>query len=227
MSEQVLVVPASRFYWVGGFNGFSSDWQRYGPVLLDPNYLQFLPRDQAEYDPTYKQLIPYVVLCHAGRLFHYRRVGGSEKRLTARRSIGLGGHINPCDSQSGNDAYRTGMLRELAEEADLPSYQETILGVLNDDRTLVGRVHVGIVHLLTLSEPRVFLREPSLAAGGFASVEELRRQAGDFESWSQFLLEAWPSLDGSSAPSVEIYSPNNSASSTPSTSTPSIARSST
>ena len=227
MSEQVLVVPASCFYKLGGFNGFSSDWQRYGPVLLDPNHLQFLPRDQAEYDPTYKQLIPYVVLCHAGRLFHYRRVGGSEKRLTARRSIGLGGHINPCDCQSGNDPYRAGLLRELAEEADLPSYEETILGILNDDRTLVGRVHVGIVHLLTLSEPRVLLREPTLAAGGFASVEELRRHASDFESWSQFLLEAWPSLCRSSTPGVGVYSANNSASSTPSPSTPSIARSST
>ncbi|MFQ3651343.1 MAG: phosphoesterase, partial [Gemmataceae bacterium] len=192
MSEQVLVVPAKRFYDLGGFDGFSPEWQRYQEVLLDPNYLQFRPRDQAEYDPSFKQLIPYLVLCYDGRLFHYRRVGGSEKRLSARRSIGLGGHINPCDAQLGSDIYRAGMLRELAEEAELPTYQETIIGIINDDRTLVGRVHLGIVHLLMLSEPRVQLREPSLAAGGFASVDELRPHANDFESWSLFLLEAWP-----------------------------------
>jgi predicted NUDIX family phosphoesterase len=194
MSEQVLVVPATRFYSLGGFDGFSTEWNRYREGLLDPNYLQFRPREQAEYDPTYKQLIPYIVLCHAGRIFHYRRVGGGEKRLTARRSIGLGGHINPCDYQPGTDPYRAGMIRELVEEADLPAYQERTIGIINDDRTLVGRVHVGIVHLLTLSEPRVTLRESTLAAGGFATVEELRTQASDFESWSQFLIEAWPRL---------------------------------
>jgi predicted NUDIX family phosphoesterase len=86
------------------------------------------------------------------------------------------------------------MIRELVEEADLPAYQERTIGIINDDRTLVGRVHVGIVHLLTLSEPRVTLRESTLAAGGFATVEELRTQASDFESWSQFLIEAWPRL---------------------------------
>jgi predicted NUDIX family phosphoesterase len=194
MSEQVLVVPAARFYALGGFDGFCPDPEPYCQTLLDPAYLSFRPRDQAEYDPTYKQLIPYIVLCHEDRIFHYRRVGGSEKRLTARRSIGLGGHINPCDQASGGDVYRAGMLRELREEAVLAPYTEHVVGLINDDRTLVGRVHVGIVHVLALSEPRVILREANLQAGGFASPEELAPHAADFETWSQFLLQAWPSL---------------------------------
>jgi predicted NUDIX family phosphoesterase len=194
MSERVLVVPTAALREAGLFQGLSDRVDHYLPRLLRPELLRYLPRDVAEDDPTHKQLIPYVVLRHAGRVFHYLRgAGGGEKRLHARRSIGIGGHIAADDGAVEDGAYRNGMLRELAEEVEIAGpYSERCVGLINDDSTPVGQVHLGIVHVLDLAEPRVASREAALAEGGFAPLAELRRDREAFETWSRFLLEgAW------------------------------------
>jgi predicted NUDIX family phosphoesterase len=190
MSEQVLVVPAAALHEAGLFHGFSDRVEHYLPRLLDASLLRYLPRDEAEVDPSFKQLIPYIVLRHGSRVLHYTRAGGGEKRLHAKRSIGIGGHISSSDGGVTAEAYRAGMLRELAEEVALEGgYQERCIGLINDDRTPVGQVHLGIVHLLELQLPRVESREAALLVGGFARVADLRLQREAFETWSQFLLD--------------------------------------
>jgi predicted NUDIX family phosphoesterase len=189
MSEQVLALPVALLREVGIFQGFHAETEQQLARLCHSPGLCFLPRDEAENDPTFKQLIPYLVLRHRGEVFHYRRGGGGgEKRLAAQRSIGLGGHITSADG-SPTQAYRAGLLRELAEEVEIGDYRERCIGLINDDRTPVGRVHLGIVHLLDLKSATVRCLEDSLAAGGFASLGELRQQIETFETWSQFLLE--------------------------------------
>jgi predicted NUDIX family phosphoesterase len=85
------------------------------------------------------------------------------------------------------------MFREVAEEVHLDSsYEERCLGLINDDSTPVGQVHLGIVHVFELAEPKVRRREQALTRAGFAPVAELRRQQDEFESWSRFVLEALP-----------------------------------
>lgn len=188
MSERVLVVPAARLREAGPFHGFSDRVEHYLPRLLDPAQMRFLPRDEAEHDPSYKQLIPYLVLRHGGAVFHYRRRGGGEKRLAQRRSVGIGGHICSDDGDLAG-AYRRGLLRELAEEVELQDgYTERCVGLINDDRTPVGQVHLGIVHILDLQAPQARCREEALVESGFAAVSELRRDLEAFETWSQFLL---------------------------------------
>lgn len=190
-AERVLVVPTARFHAAGHFHGFSADVDRYFPHLLEPTGLQYLPREQAENDPSFKQLIPYVVLRSGGSVFHYTRgAKGTEARLHARRSVGIGGHVRAEDGVAAADAYRAGLLRELEEEVDAPpAVAEGIIGLINDDRTPVGSVHLGIVHVFDLPEPRATLRDPALTAGGFAPLSELARTPEAFETWSQFLLE--------------------------------------
>jgi predicted NUDIX family phosphoesterase len=189
MSERVLVVPTALLHELGWFHGFCPDVERYLDRLLAPEQLSYRPRDEMEQDPTFKQLIPYVVLRHRGQLFHYQRAGGGEKRLHARRSIGIGGHICCEDGVVGPSAYRTGMLRELSEEVQIGQIvRERCIGLINDDRTSVGQVHLGIVHVCDLIAPQVSSREAALTGGGFASLEELRQHNPDFETWSQFLL---------------------------------------
>jgi predicted NUDIX family phosphoesterase len=191
MNERVLVIPTDVLRAAGLFQGFSDRVSHYLPRLLDGSHLRYLPRDEAEGDENYKQLIPYIVLRHGGKVFHYTRGGaGGEKRLHAKRSIGIGGHI--CQEDAG-DAYRAGMMRELAEEVEITGdFEERCVGLINDDRTPVGRVHLGVVHVLELRSPLVRSREEALIAGGFASVAELRGQREAFETWSQLLLDgAW------------------------------------
>ncbi len=191
MVEHVLAIPTRVLRDAGLFQGLSRDVAHYLPRLLDPERLVFLPRPEAELDPEFKQIIPYVVLRYRDQIFHYRRGrGANEKRLHALRSVGVGGHINPVDQGAG-DVYRAGMLRELREELFLESaYEERILGIINDDSLDVGKVHVGIVHVLDLTQPNVRRREDDLMHAGFGALAELRQAHAEFETWSQFVLAA-------------------------------------
>jgi predicted NUDIX family phosphoesterase len=150
--EKVLVIPTARFRAAGYFHGFRPADDAYRSAILDPAAFRFRPRAEVETDPSFKQLIPYLVLKHGGEAFHYRRGGsGTETRLAARRSIGIGGHISEADAAGGADPYLTGMLRELTEEVELGcGYRERCVGFINDDRTPVGSVHLGVVHVFEL-----------------------------------------------------------------------------
>ena len=58
--EQVLVVQRKVFESAGAFNGLAMDTQKYLDKLFAPGVPRFMPRPQAEKDPSFKQLIPYV-----------------------------------------------------------------------------------------------------------------------------------------------------------------------
>lgn len=191
--EQVLVIPEQRLALLGNFHGFRPFCPEAFAALLDPEYMQFQPRSQAEEDPTFKQLIPYAILQTevdgAVHVFQYTRgKGQGEKRLHALHSIGVGGHISQEDAQ-GDDLYRSGMERELNEEMHIETrYEEDLVGFIYDDTSPVGRVHLGVVHRLRLAEPNARNREQDLVESGFASVESLKQRLDEFETWSQLCL---------------------------------------
>lgn len=188
--ERVLVIPTEHFRAVGYFHGLHRVADHDRSRLLDPRQFSFRPRSEVETDPAFKQLIPYVVLRCGSDLFHYRRgAAGTEKRLAALRSVGIGGHISEADAAGAGDPYRNGMLRELNEEIAIGcGFTERFLGFINDDRTFVGSVHLGVVHLLELDRSEATAREEAIAECGFSPLDELQRQQGEFETWSQFVL---------------------------------------
>lgn len=188
--ERVLVIPTGHFHAAGYFHGFRRADEAFRAAVLDPAAFAFRPRREVETDPEFKQLIPYVVLRSGDELFHYRRgAAGTETRLAARRSIGIGGHISEADASGEGDLYRTGMLRELTEEVAIEcGWSERFLGFINDDSTPVGSVHLGVVHLFELDRPAVTPRESAIAATGFAPLADLAAAAAEFETWSQFVL---------------------------------------
>lgn len=191
LDEKVLVIPTERLRTAGYFHGLRAASAEYSAALLDPAHFSFRPRYEVETDPTFKQLIPYIVLRSGHLVFHYRRgASGTETRLQALRSVGIGGHISEADAAGGTDPYRTGMLRELTEEVALGcGYHEACVGFINDDRTPVGSVHLGVVHVFDLDAPEARANETALADSGFAPLAELARTAEQFETWSQFVLE--------------------------------------
>ncbi len=193
--ERVLVIPTAVFRDAGHFQGFSRDVDRYVPLLLQPRHLFFRPRREVEHDPNFKQLIPYVVLTHGDgisvRVFHYTRgKGQGESRLHLKRSVGIGGHIAQSDATATMDAaFEEGLRRELFEEVTVDTrFTLTPVGLINDDETDVGRVHLGVVCLARLEEPRVRAREADILNCGFASPHELRNNWDEFETWSQLAL---------------------------------------
>lgn len=192
--EHVLVIPACRLELLGNFTGFAPFDQESFAAILDPKYMEFRPRGQVEEDPSYKQLIPYCVLQFGSgteqKIFQYTRgAGQGEKRLHAKRSIGIGGHISREDAAC-NDLYRAGMQRELSEEMIIESEMtEELIGFIYDDTTPVGRVHLGVVHLFQLTSPSARARESELVESGFCPIGELLDNRDRFETWSQLCLD--------------------------------------
>ena len=195
--EQVLVVERKVLEQAGMFQGLVFDVQRYLDKLFVPGVPRFIPRPQAEADPGYKQIIPYVIMSCDGKYLSYvrgRRAG--EARLTGLRSIGIGGHINPIDADNSSlfaylyENYLTAVQREVAEEVSVEAgHSDKIVALLNDDSTEVGSVHLGIVHHWVLDSPSVSRREQVITQMAFMSPAELRKVKDSMETWSQLCLE--------------------------------------
>ena len=197
--ENVLVVRRALFDELGAFQGLHPEVERYLDVFLKRENNFFLPRSRAEDDPAFKQIIPYAVLTLGGKILHYVRGAKSgEKRLVAMGSIGIGGHINDNDESLfsfDRDAYRVAVRREIEEELRLAStYQERVAALINDDSTEVGRVHLGVVHIIALDNDGVRAGEKAIAELRFLELDELRRRRERLESWSQIVLDAWETL---------------------------------
>jgi predicted NUDIX family phosphoesterase len=197
--EWVLAVPRSLLDELGIFQGIQLKVESYLPLLLDPRYTRFLPRSQAEEDPRFKQIIPYVLIRREEALLHYVRGKSSgEQRLVARGSIGIGGHINPTDESLfsiGRDFYDNAVQRELHEELRMDgTFRPTIAALLNDDSTPVGQVHLGIVHVCDLSQEDVSKGEPCITELKFLTMEELRSRREELETWSRLCLDHLPQL---------------------------------
>lgn len=196
MNERVMVVPARLLDEVGRFQGFCADTERYLSIVLDKQHISFRPRSQMEEDPSFKQIIPYCILRSGDTVFRYTRGKKmGEKRLHALESIGVGGHISLTDDRpligGAEQTYQEAMHRELDEEVIIESsYREQCVGLINDDSTPVGQVHLGVVHLFNLEQPQVRRREAALTQAGFVSLEELRSGRERLETWSQFCLDA-------------------------------------
>lgn len=191
-TEKVLVVPASVLA-SNDFRGLSRNVQTLLPLVLQSRELRFMDRDEAETNEKYKQLIPYVIFRCATRVFHYCRGKGSgEARLHAKRSIGVGGHINPCDgSPTSAESYSRGMWREVDEEVAYTGMTgNQVYGLVNYNGDPVGRVHLGIVHIVDLAAPSVSRREDCLTDDGFDELVELSARREEFELWSAFVIEA-------------------------------------
>ncbi len=118
--ENVLVVRRSLFDELGSFHGLNFEPQKYLGALLSRGHNFFLPRSQAENDPSHKQIIPYAIVAHGNRVLHYvRGKKAGEQRLVSKGSIGIGGHLNDADESLfawDEQAYRAGVEREVKEE---------------------------------------------------------------------------------------------------------------
>jgi predicted NUDIX family phosphoesterase len=183
--ELVLVVPRDR---VMGSTGWRGVLGLGAAAILDVIAAEgrFEPRPAMERDPRFKQVIPYLALRDGGRYFLMRRTrAGGDERLHDRYSIGVGGHLNPGDGDLAG-----GLAREWAEElvADfVPEFR--LLGLLNDDATEVGRVHLGVVYVADAAGRPVAVRETEKLEGRFAEQGEVLEVYDGMETWSQLLFD--------------------------------------
>jgi predicted NUDIX family phosphoesterase len=193
--ENVLVIRRSLFDQLGSFQGLNFEPAKYLNMLLSRGNNFFFPRAQAENDPTYKQIIPYVLLAFKNKVLYYvRGKKAGEQRLVAKGSIGIGGHMNETDESLfalDEQAYRAGVEREVNEEIKIDTqFEDRIVALLNDDATEVGRVHLGVVHVFKLAEPKVEKREAMITNLAFLTKDELMARRESLESWSQICVDS-------------------------------------
>ena len=183
--ERVFVVPRVALPeaagWYGlrttGLDAFVPSTERDG---------RFEPRSTMERDPSFKQIIPYLVLRDGSRYFLMQRTtAGGDARLHGRYSIGVGGHLNP-----GDGGLLGGLRREWFEElvADfLPDFR--LVALLNDDTTEVGAVHLGAVYLADAAGRRVAIRETDKLSGDFAEPAAVGAVRDRLETWSALVFD--------------------------------------
>lgn len=147
----------------------------------------FCDRELAEKDPEWKQIIPYILFGQEGKILCYTRGKGGEARLNAKRSIGIGGHINPVDDFS----LEACMLREIREEVEAEGVlRSSLAAIINDDSNEVGRVHIGAVAVFQVKQQTdVTSKDPNIVNPIFLTPEELLLIRDSLEGWSQIVLD--------------------------------------
>lgn len=192
--EKVLCFYASYLDALGRFQGVmkGAGIEEYKQKILGTGHLFYVDRKLAEADVSLKQVIPYVLLRRSNHVFKYfRNKTGGESRLHGKWSIGVGGHINPCDG-NGAEAYERAFIRELNEEVALPvelTRTQRIIGLINDDSNDVGRVHFGVVHEIQVDFATLEFRDPAISGGSFQSPKSLMDAIASFENWSKLVIE--------------------------------------
>lgn len=196
--EAVLVVPREHLFptrYPQGFAPFADAAERAAFAERIAVHGFFVEREVAEREPRWKQVIPYTAVTCEGRVLLLTRTKkGGEARLRNKLTIGVGGHLNPCDLVDGarDRICERGTLRELDEELFVPGIESapTPVGIINDDDNDVGAVHVGLVQFLELPE-EVRVREQDVLEGHYVSraeLEEQRAAGANFETWSEILV---------------------------------------
>jgi predicted NUDIX family phosphoesterase len=196
--EHILVVPRAHLFAGQAWHGLQEiNVDHYMHVIND--HKEFHPRSAMETDPTYKQIIPYLIFTHDNRYFlMQRKSDASEARLRNKLTLGIGGHIREEDlsavalakEDKKENSLVAWAMREFHEEVN---YAGNItvkpLGIINDDSNDVGKVHIGFAFLLIGDSPEISVKS-ELKCGELVSLNDCIAQKECMESWSQFVVDA-------------------------------------
>ncbi len=186
--EKILVIKRELLFAASDFQGFlpMRDFRGYQDLIV--RHKQFLWRSAMENDPSYKQIIPYLVFRHANTYFLMRRrSSASEARLKDKYSLGIGGHIRQEDMIDAS--LISWAQREFAEEVDYKG-SSTVqpLGLINDDSTAVGQVYIGFVFLLEGDSAQISIKDEH-KEGSLLALEHMQSLYKNMETWSQLSFD--------------------------------------
>lgn len=200
--EKVLVVTTADLLNIHNFQGVTVhakviDFIENSCIKFssDDDGRTFLPRSEADATEGFKQICTYSPVYRVANgqrqyLAYYRSFKGEESRLHGRMSLGFGGHVNDSD-----DCLQAAVERELKEE--LPGIIEyaspfslDTVGIINEDKTEVGRVHVGaVVPVAVDCTYTPVIGDGSTDATIWLTYDEIMspKYFERFEVWSRFL----------------------------------------
>jgi predicted NUDIX family phosphoesterase len=147
----------------------------------------YYPRQEAEINEQYKQLVAYIIVTYKNNFFLVQRASNcSEKKLCNKYSIGIGGHLRAEDIRK---TFLEWGLREFHEEVSyLDNFDIEQYAIINDNSNEVGKLHLGITYLISLTNNNITLQS-ELKAASFKSLKEVAKYKKNLEPWSQLLLD--------------------------------------
>jgi predicted NUDIX family phosphoesterase len=167
----------------------------------------FLRRSELEEDPSFKQIIPYAIISNkepersgvrqSQSFYLFRRTSEqTEKRLHDKFSLGVGGHMNPDDFMESKEQFLIDELkRELYEEVKLLNgcLIENIefIGFINDDTIPVGRVHIGLLYNIHVSNKEVYINETDKMTAVWVDKSNLAEFYEGMETWSKITFDSY------------------------------------
>lgn len=190
-TEQILAIPTEKVWNI-------LNYQEKGVIkaldvdIMDKLLLHgvFRPRNILEEDPSYKQIIPYAVICYGNEVYMFRRLNKqTEARLHNKCSLGVGGHMNPYGDKIDIDYLHHELEREMHEEVKLGEGCEIVdmkpVGFINDDLSEVGKVHLGVLYHITVSNNHIEINETEKMTGEWVAISDLTKYYSNMETWSQ------------------------------------------
>lgn len=190
-TEQILAIPTENVWNI-------LNYQEKGVIkaldvdIMDKLLLHgvFHPRNILEEDPSYKQIIPYAVICYGNEVYMFRRLNKqTEARLHNKCSLGVGGHMNPYGDKIDIDYLHHELEREMHEEVKLGEGCEIVdmkpVGFINDDLSEVGKVHLGVLYHITVSNNHIEINETEKMTGEWVAISDLTKYYSNMETWSQ------------------------------------------
>ena len=192
-NEKVLVVARKIIFKDGHWQGIKTENLNYYLNLIKNNF-QFKLRTEIEDDPSWQQIIPYIVFNFQDKYFLYHYLeGASEERLKNDYLLGIGGHINPIDLKPGEDILEVGANREWNEEIIYKGnlLKKKIIGILNDEKRPVEAVHLGLIYLFVGDSPDIFVREKSVLEGKLVALKDLGNYLAKTGGWAPIVYKEY------------------------------------
>jgi len=155
----------------------------------------FRKRSEMEEDPSFKQIIPYAIISNKGSFYLFKRTSGqTEKRLHNKFSLGVGGHMNPGNPKDSKEQYLLNELkRELFEEVKLLNgcliEDIEFIGFINDDAIPVGRVHIGLLYNIHVSNKDVVIHETDKMTADWIDKTDLAAFYDGMETWTRITFD--------------------------------------
>lgn len=192
MSEKVLVIQnnvlTAHIQSKSGCLITEQKEQIFNKILVNQG---FMPRDDAEYNFEHKQVIPYVIIRNGNNYLLLKRLTGqTEKRLHNKYSLGIGGHINPDSSITGDNIVIKGLYKELYEEVLVDDPADlNFIGIINDESNSVSKVHLGLLYELQAESPGFRVLETEKMTAQWVAEDELSDFYDGLETWSQIVYD--------------------------------------
>ena len=190
-NEKVLVMAREIIFKRGHWLGIKTDNLDYYLNLIKEKS-QFRLRKKVENDPSWQQIIPYILFNFKDKYFLYRYLeGASEDRLKKDYHLGVAGHINPVDLKKGEDILEKGAMREWREEIDYRGSltEKKLIGILNDEKREVEAVHLGLIYLFRGDSPDIFVKEKNVLKGKLVKLRDLGKYLESISNWAQIIYK--------------------------------------